>query len=75
MTQKEYEYYTTLSSEWVDYDGDYKKVVQDIELYDGRVFTCCWPNAGKFHTMSMDKQEPISQDQVKRVKAHKKKDI
>jgi hypothetical protein len=40
-----------LTSEWVAFDGDYEKTIQDIELHDGTIYKQCWPNAGQFHCM------------------------
>ncbi len=57
-----------LTSEWVDFNGDYEKTIQDIELHDGRVFTKCWPNAGSFTVFSLNGQKPIPCKDVKRVR-------
>jgi hypothetical protein len=38
--------------EWRPFDGDYDKRFYDIQLRDGRVFECCWPNANNFHAQN-----------------------
>ncbi len=45
MTRKE------LTKEWIPYDGDNSKAVQDIKLENGDVVFYCWPNAGFWNPM------------------------
>lgn len=35
-----------LTKDWIEFDGDYVKAMQDIKLKNGDVVTMCWPNAG-----------------------------
>ena len=40
------------SDEWQPYIGDYDKYEYDVKLKDGRVIENCYPNAGKFNSIS-----------------------
>jgi hypothetical protein len=40
-----------LTYEWQKYDHEYEKRIQDLKLFNGDIVMCCWPNAGKWHTM------------------------
>lgn len=40
------------SDEWQPYKGDYDKFEYDIKLKDGTVVENCYPNAGKFNSIS-----------------------
>jgi len=61
---------TFVPKEWVEFNGDYKKCMQDIRLKDGTEIEECWPNAGKFNVFSI-KHKPIPISEVTHVKAHK----
>ena len=40
------------SDEWQPYQGDYDKFEYDVKLKDGTVVENCYPNAGKFNSIS-----------------------
>ncbi len=42
-----------LTFEWQKYDNNYQKRIQDLKLFNGDIVMCCWPNAGKWHTMGV----------------------
>lgn len=58
-----------LTKEWMKYDGDYCKAMQDIKTKDGKEYLMCWPNAGVWCVMSDNKQKDIPNDQVTHVRA------
>ncbi|MDQ5929995.1 MAG: hypothetical protein QG594_1778 [Bacteroidota bacterium] len=50
------------SDEWQPYIGDYDKFEYDIKLQDGTVVENCYPNGGKFNSIS-DEHERQSFDE------------
>lgn len=40
------------SDEWQPYIGDYDKQEYDIKLHDGTIVENCYPNGGKFNSLS-----------------------
>lgn len=40
-----------ITTEWTTFDGEYEKEYYDIELEDGKIYQCCYPNAGEFHCL------------------------
>lgn len=63
---------TYVPDEWTEFDGDYKKSIQDIRLKDGTEIEECYPNAGMFMVLSI-KHNPIPVSEVTHVKANKRK--
>jgi hypothetical protein len=57
-----------LTSEWVGFDGNYEKTLQDIQLQDGTQVNRCWPNAGSFICFSDNSQRDIPYKEVKMVR-------
>lgn len=45
-----------LTREWIPYDQDYCKAMQDAKLIDGTILIMCWPNAGVWE--SLYKEDP-----------------
>lgn len=59
---------------WIEFDGNYKKTVQDIRLKDGTEILECWPNAGKFICLSCNNQGDTPISEVSHVRKHKEID-
>lgn len=57
-----------LTGEWVDFNGDYEKTIQDIKLQDGRTIRRCYPNAGVFICIGTDCKTDTPYKDVKRVR-------
>ncbi|HNG68562.1 MAG TPA: SEC-C metal-binding domain-containing protein [Saprospiraceae bacterium] len=53
------------SDNWQPYIGDYDKFEYDIKLKDGTIVENCYPNAGKFNSISeQHDQQQFEEDQV-----------
>lgn len=53
------------SDEWEPYQGEYWKREYDIKLKDGTIVENCYPNAGKFNSISeQHDQQQFEEDQV-----------
>jgi hypothetical protein len=60
---------THLTLDWIDYNGDYEKEMQDIMLKSGEILMMCWPNAGKWSVLGEhDIREPIPNSEVAKVR-------
>lgn len=60
-----------LTKEWMEYDGEYCKAMQDIRLKNGDEVMKCWPNAGEWHTYKPGKyyKQRIDNSEVTHVRA------
>lgn len=57
------------SDEWEPYQGEYWKREYDIKLKDGTIVENCYPNAGKFNSISeQHDQQQFEEDQVSEIR-------
>jgi hypothetical protein len=68
MTEKQ------LTKEWIEYDGDYCKAMQDVKTKDGKEYLMCWPNAGKWHVLSSGSKKYIPDNEITHVRKTHNKD-
>ncbi len=54
---------------WLTFDGHYEKHEADIQLKDGTIVNCVWPNAGVFNELHGEKRT-ISSEDIAKIKYH-----